>query len=385
MSIQIINESFEFIQTSLLNLFSEECQKYTESQLDALAITNLIASTLSIFGASFVLINVIFASDRPTYMILIFNLAFADLLFSLFTMISQAILLVKTYSIFICYFLRCLIQVGAVASFLWTGCIALYLFKELLNTSKVNQKKLLIGFHVIAWIPPIISVIIIASTGGITRADSGYCTTTVIAGLITWDIPLIFSFIWNLIFYVASILKLRQKRFALVQQSSLGLCLSLFILSFLICWSFDIVSHFYYDITGCGVFWLSVVKDLLAPLQGFINCIVYTFFPMGNEIRRRFKKIYVLIFIFLLSPILLFPSLIWFTYFNLRDAIANFSKSKNYMNYNTFDEEPVNLSICDNGLPSQNSIHLRDAISTTKININNSEMPNYPSKIPDSL
>jgi len=52
--------------------------------------------------------------------------------------------------------------------------------------------------------------------------------------------------------------------------------LSLYLVTFVLCWVWDVVDHIITTIyPGCDLYWLWILQDLFSPLQGFLNFIVY--------------------------------------------------------------------------------------------------------------
>ena len=84
-----------------------------------------------------------------------------------------------------------------------------------------------------------------------------------------WFVPMIFTVLINLIFYILIVSKFQRHR----KVYNIKRQLTLYLLAFVLCWIWDIVDHIIQPY--CTLYWLWLLQDFFSPLQGFLNFIVY--------------------------------------------------------------------------------------------------------------
>jgi hypothetical protein len=91
-----------------------------------------------------------------------------------------------------------------------------------------------------------------------------------------------------------------------LDRTVLSLRLSLFVLAFLLCWSFNVVSMIidYSKVSFCEVYWLAVVFNLFLNSSGTLNCLVY---GITTKTIRANYTLWTGLGWFIISPLCIIP------------------------------------------------------------------------------
>ncbi|KAH3764577.1 slime mold cyclic amp receptor protein [Pelomyxa schiedti] len=230
---------------------------------------------------------------------LVFCLQISDFISSCSMSISASWLIISpsTYTSSVCLLLRTLIQLGVMSSFGWTTAIAVYIYRDTNHVSSdVSQSydvkcwrcycsKWRVHFtvmHVMIWgISAFLSVLLV-STDLVEEEPPGWCHPVWMYQWFTWYGPMILMFGVNLVLYFL-VLRVINRVFAFFSTEGDALKkavrprLLLYSLIPIICWSSSIINHIQMSIAPTlNWYWLWLLGDLLAPLQGFFNCLVYS-------------------------------------------------------------------------------------------------------------
>ena len=157
---------------------------------------NLVSSFASIIGASLLIFFFFYykpsiAARKQPQRTLVFFLAIADLIASASIFISQlwTFINLSTYSMAVCYTLRCLIQFGVMSSFIWTCCISVFLLRTVYQKKETRVQITI--YHLLAWGIPSIVVVIILTTGELYQ-DSKEKWQVINHDQLNLDSPLVF-------------------------------------------------------------------------------------------------------------------------------------------------------------------------------------------------
>ncbi|EGC38654.1 hypothetical protein DICPUDRAFT_75785 [Dictyostelium purpureum] len=270
----------------------------------------------------------------------IINLSIADLLASIFILISNVMMIqfndryVETpfssdsYTFInmmsICTLSNGFVSFSYISTFFWTLGIALYIYQQFSLTSTMvsssslsdshkqsrNNKIIKILFYIINWVIPFILGGVIVSGSRIVDKSSFFssasdgsarslpwCSIEANVQLVAFYLPLMVSMIFTL-FYTL-LIKHRFSNNTLYGGSSTLVKLQnkiigrlvLFCLVFFICWTPKLISFFItYFTSSAGraqeckqMLWLEVLSATVYPLQGFCNFLSYTVFKKFKE------------------------------------------------------------------------------------------------------
>jgi len=245
----------------------------TPFMVDFPGYVNLAAATLSVVGATTIIVNHFFVQRSSQVLSrLVTALAIADLIGSLDVVVSQLFLIIakQHYTPAWCFAFRAIFQYAFVSSFVWTTCIAVFLYRA--SHQKRSVPSHYVIMHLVAWILPLalVGVSLAIRSFEVDEAQL-WCRQETWAHLFLWFIPLFMTIMANGILYVL-IACAKNKRGA----HKRGKQLSLFFGAFLMCWIWDIAHHtiqiFQPD---CQIWPLLLLKAALSPLQGFLNMLVY--------------------------------------------------------------------------------------------------------------
>eukprot|EP01087_Luapelamoeba_hula_P010609 TRINITY_DN2816_c0_g1_i3.p1 TRINITY_DN2816_c0_g1~~TRINITY_DN2816_c0_g1_i3.p1 ORF type:complete len:350 (-),score=21.83 TRINITY_DN2816_c0_g1_i3:353-1402(-) len=286
---------------------------------------DLTASLLSVIGSSFVVMHYLLWDKRRFILSkLIFLLSLADLGASVSIALSESWLLIGSYPMAMCIGFRSSFEFFGVASWLWTGCIAYYAFhttlfkgdlflKETVETQTKTTTILVIIFHVISWGIPLPLCILLLAANVYKRTDAGWCHPAQPWQSATWMAPLLAVFFFNTLLTIAVAItvkyqnRLTHSRSRTHLSSPLTWQLGMFLAAYLVCWAPDVAYHILeLAAPSCRLIWLALLQNFLAPLQGFLNCLVY---GLSRNVRDEYKW-YMLPFWILVSPILVVPVLL---------------------------------------------------------------------------
>ncbi|GAM20301.1 hypothetical protein SAMD00019534_034760, partial [Acytostelium subglobosum LB1] len=185
-----------------------------------------------------------------------------------------------------CIAARSVIHFGFLSSFLWTNCIAYYLLREVFEWNSCHVPSAV--YHVFSWGLALLGVSSFFFGDNVITQDENGCSRCSINAqyqLYLWVIPLIVSFVWNLLCYILIYRKFsRILTFGAFGHSSKPLKnhvakkLTLYLGVFLLCWIWDVINHTVFLFRGvCPPFWLWILQDVMSPSQGFFNFLVYAF------------------------------------------------------------------------------------------------------------
>eukprot|EP01119_Soliformovum_irregulare_P001585 TRINITY_DN11301_c0_g1_i1.p1 TRINITY_DN11301_c0_g1~~TRINITY_DN11301_c0_g1_i1.p1 ORF type:complete len:316 (-),score=43.60 TRINITY_DN11301_c0_g1_i1:44-991(-) len=249
---------------------------------------NFSSAGLSAIGSLIVMIIYLLQFKRQRKNLVatfLFCMSIADLLASVGILTSQGILFFdSTLSTpLLCRVLRTIIQFGFLASFAWTSCISFFLYSSTQQFAEKPHR--IIAMHVVSWGIPLTLVVIQVAAGGIVVIpETNWCSSSKPFEWAIWIAPLFISFSFNAVMYIL-ILRYNSRRFAHADhpgteaqkqlQSVAQRRITFYILIFLLCWTCDVLNHILDFIFDCDIFVLWVLQTLFAPLQGFLNFIVY--------------------------------------------------------------------------------------------------------------
>eukprot|EP01116_Phalansterium_solitarium_P024411 TRINITY_DN894_c0_g1_i1.p2 TRINITY_DN894_c0_g1~~TRINITY_DN894_c0_g1_i1.p2 ORF type:complete len:315 (+),score=57.06 TRINITY_DN894_c0_g1_i1:124-1068(+) len=248
---------------------------------------NFVSSILSIIGSICIIVS--FACRKrkkgtQTLSTLVFCLAISDLIASSGICASQSVMLFADfYDSFLCVFLRAVLQFGYLASFMWTSCISVLLYRATMQASNEGMARM-VAMNLVSWgIPGILVGVLIALKGIAYEAKSQWCSSPPVLEWLFWFTPLLLSLCFNLVMYSLILHKFRRNRQLLVQAQPkpkvgnlIWTRITLYILVFIICWVWDVVDHVLsYVYPDCHVYILWTLQTIFSPLQGFLNFLVY--------------------------------------------------------------------------------------------------------------
>ena len=182
-------------------------------------------------------------------------------------------------------------------------------------------------YHVISWGIPATMICILVGAKKIVPSTAGWYVHFIFHSLkndrchldedyeiALWIIPLMLTMAWNIVFYILIIRKIfsvfsQNQRAGNFEFIKLILTfskdtytgntlkrkaiqkLSLLLLVFLLCWSLDMFNHMSEYFFGyCPPTFTFILQDFLAPLQGFLNALVYG--VSNYEFHTTTKKIW---------------------------------------------------------------------------------------------
>jgi len=324
-----------------------EDDTFTEQQFFFLQLCNFLFSVLSVFGSSFILVNMLTLSTGKGISKLVTFLAFGDFGWSVSVSISSALLWFNRnlYSPTFCVLFRVLFQVFAGSSVFWTACISYYLWKALSSKSELYQRRnsiytnsgmvpssrknsfensvpMWIAFYLVSCLFPISLALVPALVPGWMITDNmGICFPLPKIHFLLWFGPILLAFVTSLIFYclMLQIVKRSSASFSfLTAIYSLGKLsipvhfrVSLYLFVFFICWSLDLVTFaIRYFSPNCQPFGLMIAYSVLLQSQGLFDALVY---GITNKQFRAFYegKLKFAIFILLLSPLIVLPAIVF--------------------------------------------------------------------------
>jgi len=141
---------------------------------------------------------------------------------------------------------------------------------------------LYISFHFISWGVPAILTAIALFAGVIVKDNyAPWCHLQSVFEWTFWFTPMILSIGTNLCLYILIFIYFRtqlQRR----NETVIFRRLSIYLLAFIMCWIWNIIDHAITHFKpGCTIYFLWILQDIFAPLQGFLNFLVYAVY--GNR------------------------------------------------------------------------------------------------------
>jgi len=301
---------------------------FSDGQVLSFKILDAVSATIGLTGAAFVVNHYLLYSRGLILSRLIFLLSLADLGATFFMVFSSLWILIDedSYNKVTCSVMRSFIQVFIPASWLITSLIAFYLYRAIVGKRDLflsegmadkrgkNKKNTYIfwALQMFCWgVPLAISIGLLASDN-YKKVDGGWCEPKRPYQYIVWDFFLFIAFVWNAFFYtlISFCMVYRHKKFG--RGIKTGYCfrmqgrLTLFLLVYIVCWLPSLISHLAL-LGDCKIFWILILKNCLAPSQGFFNCIVYS---LSNRQVRGMYKWYMIPFAVLVSPFMVIPIMV---------------------------------------------------------------------------
>lgn len=208
------------------------------------------------------------------------------------------------------YILKCLMQLFTLSSACWTVCIAISLLVSFLLENEDHDAKLITLFYFISVFIPLISVTIwgvlfqinITSRTQVNLFpdnqmllasyyffNSGFLTLCLLIN--------IFLLIWIWL-SIRNTIKVFYYQKESISQSKIIFNLSLYIIPFLVCGSWQITGFFIYglkqlypnnDNIGMIYHIIAYPYSFFFPLQGFLNCLL--FYIKSEKTKRFFSKL----------------------------------------------------------------------------------------------
>eukprot|EP01111_Echinosteliopsis_oligospora_P011876 TRINITY_DN4013_c0_g1_i1.p1 TRINITY_DN4013_c0_g1~~TRINITY_DN4013_c0_g1_i1.p1 ORF type:complete len:340 (-),score=48.69 TRINITY_DN4013_c0_g1_i1:33-1052(-) len=214
-------------------------------------------------------------------------LSFADLITSVTVAVSVLLLVASSnmeYSKNTCVVIRMILQTSFVSTFFWTGIIAVYLVQEVYGI-RVRRFQF-IFCNIISWGIPLLFTLYLLFKHDYVKTAQGWCTVKNPAHFEFWYLPLTALFAWNLVAYIAIIIKFRSVFINIIGasgrtqqlQTKMYKRLSLYVLTFLLCWVWDMIDAILVQFfPTCGyVPFIEYMQVFFTPSQGFFNFLVYT-------------------------------------------------------------------------------------------------------------
>jgi len=256
------------------------CSSITTEQRHAVGIINIASAALSVLGSGANIVAFLLSKEKSQQLFhLIFFLSIADFLGSALIILSQGISYLigkEELDMGVCIAIRAVFQYFFLASFCWTSAIAFHLYRAANHLPE--KKSFYLGYHLISWGLPGVMIAFLVIGKHITRAPfTSWCDLSTTYEWIFWFTPLILSLIINLVFYVLIVRSFRktyttQRKF----ESRVLRRLSYYLISFCLCWIWDIINHIILTVSPeCNIYPLLILQVIFAPLQGFLNFIVY--------------------------------------------------------------------------------------------------------------
>jgi len=227
-----------------------------------------------------------------------------------------------------CIVLRLWFQFAALASLIWTNCVAVYLlvFVSSLETAKtVNYGKAMPIFHLASWGLPVVCVAIsIPFSSKIYESTVGMCLQEEPWHIILWFTPVIISLLLSLFMFLIIIWKLckaggifHKKQLRLVRRVAVFIAI-------LLCWVPDLLTYFLdFGLKDCYIFALAMIYSILRNGQGFWDAVAYGYINY-SEVSKLYadtsvqSRIALTTLLVIFSPILVIPLGIHWIYSHLK-------------------------------------------------------------------
>jgi len=262
-------------------------------QETAIKISTLVTASLSLIGALFIIISGIKFKDllKSSFaMRICFILSICDLFGSLGFLIEP---LTGNYTI--CILQAYMIQYFPTSGIMWIFCFSYALF---LNVVKQKSDEDLNGrmkiFSILSFGIPIFTLMLpIFMRAFGSQHGVPWCWITSnfkILRLACFYSYVFITIIFNTILFIV-IARHIIKYNKIGIEKKLFWRLSLYLLSFIICWSPATAHRIYQYVTGRDLYFLQLLHAILGPSHGFINSIVYGL--MLPILRERYKYLLV--------------------------------------------------------------------------------------------
>eukprot|EP01102_Stenamoeba_stenopodia_P008709 TRINITY_DN2532_c0_g1_i1.p1 TRINITY_DN2532_c0_g1~~TRINITY_DN2532_c0_g1_i1.p1 ORF type:complete len:408 (-),score=56.25 TRINITY_DN2532_c0_g1_i1:68-1291(-) len=318
--------------------------KLEEEQNVVLYVT-LASASLSLFGASFMLVSFLLYSRGRLLSQMIACLALGDFGWALAVM-GQTISLImaqskgenplmeplgpstpassddgslpETFLSWQCGF-RFIIYFFGTSTYIWTTCIAHYVLRTVSSGGNDEEaagpgdadRLLKYCYHAIGWGLPLGITFLLAPSFDPT---SPYCSGPEFYLIILYSL-VILDFTINFVIFVV-VLTAHRSQFGtsglwMYYRSDgklvipIPLRLGMYLLVFFCCWGFDVIT-FAMLYNGCDIFTLNVLAFAVANMQGIFDCIVYGL--ISTPLRRNYTWTSGIV-TFLLGPLLVVPAM----------------------------------------------------------------------------
>lgn len=193
----------------------------------------------------------------------------------------------------LCVLQGAFIQYFQVASFFWTGSIAIALWLIFVKRM-FDLHHFYLYFHIVAWGCALIDVVIglafhwfgdanythqhFAPSSPSSSEGASWCWIKVEKHWVKFGLyyfPFFFIWIANSIIYFQVMRKIKKMVPAGDLRTRATLRIRLYLLVFAFCIGVGVINRVVSWITEREYFWLSILDAAVSPLQGFLNCFVY--------------------------------------------------------------------------------------------------------------
>jgi len=239
--------------------------------------------------STFLILRELFTGTSFSDSFLVFWLAIADCISSIWILLQQLMLLsvYPEYNISVCQFFRGIIQYFVLSTFCWTSCISFELHQQvsLQQQSESYVKKKYLIYHLVSWGLPLVIVVSLSISGELIVFNKAeWCHPHELYHWLFWLTPIIVSLAWNSVFYILIIRSFKKMSESFpdmdkdnykIENNALEKLLSLYLLVFVFCWIWDFIYHIASSAFKCNMFVMWIIANLFAPMQGFLNFLVY--------------------------------------------------------------------------------------------------------------
>jgi len=263
--------------------------EFDSKQIETLQIVTHVSSSLSIVGSLFIIISyVVFPTMRRVHSTIIFFLSFCDL----FSSLAWSVIPVSLSDNW-CLAQAIIVQFFQIASFIWTGAIAVSLYLVLVK-KKVEFSFEHRIFHLVSWLSAAINVSIGYFAGifgnanaDVTDKNPSWCWIKYQENfykLGLYFIPFFIIWIFNLFIYIRvskEIVKIKSTSIREIAETKIRI----YLLVFMFCVSVGAINRMQNWIDPKSPqYWLYFCDALVSPLQGFLNSIIY---GMNKQLRIK--------------------------------------------------------------------------------------------------
>lgn len=256
------------------------CWKVNATEDAFATAVNMIGAFMSVIGSLATIFS--FARSRDKKQQLnqyIFFLSVCDLIASLGILLSQIVVrwAPEINSMPFCISIRAVIQLTFLSSFCWTTAIAIHMYRAVNHLPA--YKLIYIFFHVLSWgIPAVLVVAAIAKKVIVRATPVPWCDIQRDYEWPLWFGPMLATIVINLIIYFMILKSFRSRESNFQKKIEVVMIrrLSLYLLAFVLCWVWSVIGHIISQVSDhCAIYPIWILQDFFAPLQGFLNFIVY--------------------------------------------------------------------------------------------------------------
>lgn len=261
-----------------------------------------VSCWLSIFGSLCMIASFLFFKDlRGNSRALLVWLSVADLLTAIVLLLPLTGDHILSTETDFCNVTAVLGIFCPVASFLWTDCVAWYLyqvFNRSLETAEQNSRIFAI-FHVICWsIPTILSIVVtVADVEGYNSNNDGeWCWVRQVPTPVVWElvagkaIEWFSTIVFVPLFYFLTLRSLRRMSFREPKVQKFARRMGFVPLIFFVVRIWGSILTVWPLFGDLPPYWLLLVAGVFEPLQGFFNSLVFLF--LNGDVRIVLSNIW---------------------------------------------------------------------------------------------